>query len=157
MLCWHYYIYLPRIANYSWILYLTTPMCSHSNWWNLSHLQGKSVYFWEAHGSCSPTFVTRSWFSATLMREYGGSGQERTKWLIHTGTQTRTQIIQHTPHAVPILVYSAMYTIHVLVYLCTYTHTLMTELQGILSTIKKWSACVSHRGNHSASSCEKPL
>lgn len=153
MLCWHYYIYLPRIANYRWILYLTTPMCSHSNWWNLSRLQGKSLYFWEVHGSCSPTFVTRSWLSATLNEGIWWFWTRENQMVdTHRHTNTDTDCT-----AVHILVYSATCTIHVLVYLCTYTHTLMTELQGILSTIKKWSACVSHRGNHSTSSCEKPL
>lgn len=154
------YLLATYIANYRLILYLTTPTCPLSNWWNLSHLQGKRLYFWEVHGSHSPMFVTRSWFSATLYEGiwwFWTRGAMGTKWLIHTCTQTRAQIIQHTPHPVQILVCRAISSIYVLVYLCTYTHTLVTELQGTLSTMKKWSACVSHRGNHSTSSREKSL
>lgn len=65
----------------------------------ISHLQGKSLYFWEVHGSHSPMFVTRSWFSATLYGRIGWfwtRGAMGTKWLRHTHANTDTDHTAHT-------------------------------------------------------------
>lgn len=142
-LYWNHYICLPGIANYGWILDLAPPTCPHSNWWNTSHLQWKSLYFWEVRGSCVPFFVARSWFTATLSKGiwlFWSRGTMGAKWLIYTRTQVHTHAHRHKQT-------HRSYSIHHILYIFLYI-VLSVSKVCVFVRIHLWPNSVKHPGHN---------